>query len=304
MQLFINIVPQTHLNWAALTTLIGEINSQGFASTQLNLQLPSDQTLSVDQASTAATWSLMINQSELPSTTESYYLTLRETDHVLPGAFLQWEQVSKRHPDSLISLATFADRTPLDDQITTYLANYPAEGTPLNTQPKTADERWIALWGLQSYSVQSNLQSQAQLAQRLRPTGILIPAALYDAQWPLASLSQILSGLQKENDVIRLHVPTVQTRDWPEVTPLAWLDELEAVDTSTLDVQWAPIYADFMSNQLNTLLGVTGRRHVSASHHRQLLTRIKDLNTDPTHWWIRLGLLQLLSPQMAHQLFY
>ncbi|KRN02042.1 hypothetical protein FD13_GL000347 [Levilactobacillus senmaizukei DSM 21775 = NBRC 103853] len=297
-------MPQAHLNWAALTTLIGEINSQGFASTQLNLQLPADQTLSADQASTAATWSLMINQPAPTSIAETYALTLRETDHVLPGAFLQWEQVSQRHPASLISLASFAESASLDDQMTAYLANYSAEGTPLNTQPETADERWIALWGLQSYSVQSNLQSQAQLAQRLRPTGILIPATLYDNQWPLASLNQILAGLQQGNDVIRLHVPTILTRDWPEVTPLAWLDELETVDVSHLDVQWAPIYTDFMDHQLNTLLGVAGRRHVSATDHRQLLTRIKDLNTQPAHWWTRLGLLQLLSPQMAHQLFY
>ena len=91
---------------------------------------------------------------------------------------------------------------------------------------------------------------------------------------------------------------------WAEVTPTVWLDELTQIDSTQLDVMWQPAYTDYVQRQLNFLLTVASRKQLSKQAHTTLMTRIKKLITGPTHRWSRLGLLQLVSPRLAHQLFY
>lgn len=307
MHLFINIVPQDQLDWERLTTLIGEITDQHFAAITLNLQLPTDQQLTDDQTRQADAWSLTQNAQPQLSDNETTLLNLRETDHLLPGAFQQWAQVTTQHANSLVSLATFDSAEPVADQITNYLADYQDSNTHLTLQQLAGDTpvtNTTTLWALQSYSVQDNLQTQRLLSQRLRLTGLLLPKALLRADLPLVSLAQTLTVLQNSTDVVRLHVPTLARQAWSATTPLAWLDQLQSITVSDLDVSWQPVFTTYAQNQLNTLLDVAGRHALSSSVHLQLLQRIKHLTIQPTRRWSRLGLLQLVSPRMAHRLFY
>jgi len=307
MHLFINIVPQTQLDWPCLTTLIGEITDQHFADITLNLQLPTDQQLTAEQARQADAWSLTQNTHPQLSATDTTLLNLRETDHLLPGALQQWAQVTAQHAGSLVSLATFDSAEPVTAQIASYLADYQDSSTRLTLQQLAGDTPvtdTTTLWALQSYSVQDNLQTQRLLSQRLRLTGLLLPKALLRTDLPLVSLAQTLTVLQNSTDVVRLHVPTLARQAWSATTPLAWLDQLQSITVSDLDVSWQPVFTTYAQNQLNTLLDVAGRRALSASVHLQLLQRIKHLTVQPTRRWSRLGLLQLVSPRMAHRLFY
>ena len=54
MPIYLNIVPQAQLDWAQLTTLIGETNSQHVTDVSLSLQLPKGQTLTQAQQRQAA----------------------------------------------------------------------------------------------------------------------------------------------------------------------------------------------------------------------------------------------------------
>lgn len=310
MHVFVNIVPQSQLDWACLSTLVGELTSQHFADASFNLQLPADQTLTPEQQHQAAAWGLTINHSQTALAPHNYLINLRETDHVLPGALHQWAQVMAKHTGSPISLAAFDLSEELDTQIMAYVADHQESGLQqtyrqlATTTIDDPDERLLTLWSLQSYSVQTNLQNIRQMTQRIRPTGILLPTERLTPTLPLVSTAQAFAVLRQGTDIVRLHVPTIQRAMWAEVTPTVWLDELTQINTDQLDVMWQPAYADYVQRQLNFLLTVAGRKQLSKQAHTTLMTRIKKLITGPTHRWSRLGLLQLVSPRLAHQLFY
>ncbi|MCT4486910.1 hypothetical protein [Levilactobacillus parabrevis] len=310
MHVFVNIVPQNQLDWACLSTLVGELTSQHFADASFNLQLPADQALTPEQQDQVVAWGLTVNQLQPTLTPHNYLINLRETDHVLPGALHQWAQVMAKHTGSPISLAAFDSSEDLDAQIMAYVADHQESGLQQTyRQVATAsiddpDERLLTLWSLQSYSVQTNLQNIRQMTQRIRPTGILLPTELLTPTLPLVSAAQAFAVLRQGTDIVRLHVPTIQRSMWAEATPIAWLDELTQVDTAKLDVMWQPAYTDYVQRQLNFLLTTASRKQLSKQAHTTLMTRIKQLITGPTHRWSRLGLLQLISPRLAHQLFY
>lgn len=310
MHVFVNIVPQAQLDWAKLSSLIEELANQNFAATTLNLQLPTEQSLTAEQQAQAASWHLSVNDLNLPSTPHNYLLNLREADHVLPGALQQWDQLATQHPGSPISLSAFETTQDLDEQISTYLAEHDSSATQLTFQnltsatPTTPTERQMTLWARQSYSIQTDLQSVGRLTQRIRPTGLLLPVTLLDHDLPLVSIAQAFHVLQLSQDVLRLHVPTIQRQIWAEATPVEWLDELQHIDVQSLGVMWQPAFTEYFQRQLNTLLDTAGKKNLSAANHVQLLSRIKELITPPTKVWSRLGLLRMVSPQMAHRLFY
>lgn len=310
MHILINVVPQNQLDWSCLTTLVGEFTQQNFAAATFNLQLPAGQTLTAAQQQQLTDWQATINQHSTTLTADHYVINLRETDHLLPGALQQWAQVMAKHPGSPISLAAFDLSTPLDDQIMAYVADHQESMLQQTYRQLTsattddATERLITLWSLQSYSVQTNLQNGRLLTQRIRPTGILLPAELLTPSLPLCSAAQAFAVLRQAPDIVRLHVPTLQREMWAEATPIAWLNELEAIDATKLDVMWQPVYADYFQRQLNTLLTTAGHKQLSRSAHLALLARIKQRTLRPTHRWSRLGLLHMLSPRVAHQLFY
>lgn len=310
MHVFINVVPQTKLDWACLSTLVGELTSQHFAAASINLQLPTSQSLTTAQQQQATEWGLTVNQSPVTPAPLNYVINLRENDHILPGALQQWAQVITNHPGSPISLAAFDLQQSLDDQIMAYVADHQESALQRTYRQLTTEtiddpvERLLTLWSLQSYSVQTNLQNVRLMTQRIRPTGILLPTEWLTSTLPLVSAAQAFAVLRQATDIVRLHVPTLQRAMWAEATPIAWLDELEAIDPAQLDVMWQPIYADYFQRQLNAILTAAGHKQLSKPAHTALLARIKQLTTRPTHHWSRLGLLQLLSPRVAHQLFY
>ncbi|UIF29122.1 hypothetical protein KB236_11515 [Levilactobacillus brevis] len=310
MHVFINIVPQTTLDWPCLETLVGELTSQHFAAASFNLQLSATQVLTSAQQQQAKDWGLTLNQLQAPLAPHNYLINLRETDHVLPGALQQWAQVMAKHPGSPISLAAFDLHQSLADQIAAYVMDHQEAALQQTYRQLAADslddpnEQLRTLWSLQSYSVQTNLQSLSQLTQRIRPTGVLLPTELLDTTLPLVSAAQAFAVLRQSPDILRLHVPTLQRAMWVEVTPLAWLNELTQIDVQQLDVMWQPVYQDYFQRQLNALLKAADRKRLSKEAHTELLARIKRNTTRPTHHWSRLGLLQLLSPSVAHQLFY
>lgn len=310
MHVFVNIVPQSQLDWACLSTLVGELTSQHFADASFNLQLPTDQTLTPEQQHQASAWDLTVNQSQSALAPHNYLINLRETDHVLPGAFHQWAQVIANHSGSPISLSAFDLSEDLDTQIMAYVADHQESSLQqtyrqlATTTIDDSDERLLTLWSLQSYSVQTNLQNVRQLTQRIRPTGVLLPTERLTSTLPLVSAAQAFAVLRQGTDIVRLHVPTIQRAMWVEATPTAWLNELTRIDPTHLDVMWQPAYADYMQVQLNSLLTLAGRKQLSKQAHTTLLIRIKQLIDGSTHRWSRLGLLQLVSPRLAHQLFY
>ncbi|MFD1549326.1 hypothetical protein [Levilactobacillus fuyuanensis] len=310
MHVFVNIVPQNQLDWACLSTLVGELTSQHFADASFNLQLPADQTLTPKQQHQTTVWGLTVNNSQTALVPHNYLINLRETDHVLPGALHQWAQVMAKHTGSPISLAAFDLSEDLDTQIMAYVADHQESGLQqtyrqlATTTIDDPDERLLTLWSLQSYSVQTNLQNIRQMTQRIRPTGILLPTERLTPALPLTSTAQAFAVLRQGTDIVRLHVPTIQRAMWAEVTPTAWLDELTQIDATQLDVMWQPAYMAYVQRQLNFLLTVAGRKQLSKQAHTTLMIRIKQLITGPTHRWSRLGLLQLVSPRLAHQLFY
>ncbi|WP_341780326.1 hypothetical protein [Levilactobacillus sp. HBUAS70063] len=310
MHVFINIVPQATLDWECLSTLIGELTNQHFAAASFNLHLNAPQKLTPTQQKQAQDWQLTINQLQLPLAPQNYLINLRETDHVLPGALQQWAQVTAQHPGSPISLAAFDAHQPLHDQIAAYVVDH-QEAALQQTYRQLAsdsldnpDEQLLTLWSLQNYSVQTNLQSVRHLTQRIRPTGILLPTELLNPTLPLASAAQAFAVLRQSPDVVRLHVPTLQRAMWVEATPIAWLNELEKIDVEQLDVMWQPVYQAYFQRQLNALLKSIDRKQLTKEDHTELLARIKQNTTRPLHHWSRLRLLQLLSPRVAHQLFY
>ncbi|ABJ63545.1 MULTISPECIES: hypothetical protein [Levilactobacillus] len=310
MPIYLNIVPQAQLDWAQLTTLIGETNSQHVTDVSLSLQLPKGQTLTQAQQRQAAAWSLTIGRPTITPSEQTYLINLRETDRLLPGALKQWQQVIQQHPNRLISLATFDSGQPLAPQVQDYLEQHADSRLHLTLQQladsklTTANAQQLTLWGLQNYSVQTNLQSLKYLDQRLRPTGLLLPSMQLSPNLPLASLQQTLPILQSATEVIRLHVPTIARQSWAVTTPLTWLTNLQAIDLDHLALGWGPLIAQYQQHQLNQILNIAGRHQLSRPVHLQLLTQIKQTQTPPIHRWSRLGLLRMLSPRVAHQLFY
>jgi len=310
MHIYLNIVPQAQLDWVRLTTLIEEVNGQRFTDISLNLQLPEGQTLTSTQQHQAEAWSLAVGHPDIIPAERTYLLNLRDTDHLLPGAFRQWAQVIQQHPNCLISLATFDSSIALDLQIQDYLTQHIENRLQttlhqlVTDRSDTTSAQQLALWGLQNYSIQTNIQSLKYLSQRLRPTGLLLPSMQLFPDIPLVSLQQTLSLLQSATEVIRLHVPTIARQSWTVTTPLRWLSELQMIDLDHLALGWAPLITQYRQQQFNQILNVAGRRQVSTATHLQLLTQIKQTQTPPLHRWSRLGLLRMLSPRVAHQLFY
>lgn len=310
MHIYLNIVPQAQLDWVRLTTLIEEVNGQRFTDISLNLQLPEGQTLTSTQQHQAEARSLAVGHPDIIPAERTYLLNLRDTDHLLPGAFRQWAQVIQQHPNCLISLATFDSSIALDPQIQDYLTQHIENRLQttlhqlVTDRSDTTSAQQLALWGLQNYSIQTNIQSLKYLSQRLRPTGLLLPSMQLFPDIPLVSLQQTLSLLQSATEVIRLHVPTIARQSWTVTTPLRWLSELQMIDLDHLALGWAPLITQYRQQQFNQILNVAGRRQVSTATHLQLLTQIKQTQTPPIHRWSRLGLLRMLSPRVAHQLFY
>ena len=310
MHVFINIVPQSALDWPCLSTLVGELTSQRFAAASFNLQLTDTQNLTSTQQQQAKDWGLTINQLHAPLDPQNYLINLRETDHVLPGALHQWAQVMAKHPGSPISLAAFDMHQSLADQIAAYVVDHQEAALQQTYRQLATDslddpnEQLLTLWSLQSYSVQTNLQNQRLLTQRIRPTGVLLPTELLDTALPLVSAAQAFAVLRQSTDIIRLHVPTLQRAMWVEATPVAWLSELKKIDVQQLDVMWQPVYQTYFQRQLEALLKSIDRHQLSKEDHTELLARIKHSTTRPARRWSRLGLLQLVSPRVAHQLFY
>lgn len=256
MHIYLNIVPQAQLDWVRLTALIEEVNDQRFPDVSLNLQLPEDQELNSTQRHQAESWSLTVGQPEIIPAERTYLLNLRETDHLLPGAIRQWAQVIQQHPNCLISLATFDSGLSLDLQTQDYLTQHAGNRLQTTLQQLMADSsdavspQQLALWGLQNYSIQTNLQSPKYLNQRLRPTGLLLPSMQVTPDLPLVSLRQTLTMLQSATEVIRLHVPTITTQSWAMTTPMAWLSELQTINFDQLALGWAPLSPNINNNSL------------------------------------------------------
>ena len=79
MPIYLNVVPQAQLDWAQLTTLIGETNSQHVMDVSLSLQLPKGQALTQEQQRQATAWSLTIGRPTITPSEQTYLINLRET---------------------------------------------------------------------------------------------------------------------------------------------------------------------------------------------------------------------------------
>ena len=178
MQLLINIVPNETISWDRLFQLGAAIEAQRFAGVTTNLQLTANQDLTADHQAKLATLNITVqDKPQVPVAKHSYVLNLRENDVLLPGALAQWQSVTTQHAHTPISLATFDNQLPLDEQISDYLMIH-ANNSLLTTyhQLSKSDSVWPQMWGLQNYSVRSNLKNFRLFSQRLRPTGVLLPA--------------------------------------------------------------------------------------------------------------------------------
>lgn len=302
MKLLINITPAKQLDWNKLATLVKNIQSQNFSNVSLNLQLPPHQQLSETQQAAAVTWSLSC--TDRPTTPVDYVLNLWDTDDLLPTALRQWDQLVAQHPDSLVSLATFDSRSALPEQVDAYLQHHSASNlSAVYTQLTDQALSLETLWGIQSYSIQTNLQNQALLPERLKVTGLLLPSALLNAEMPLNSLSQALHVLQQTPDVVRLHVPTLATQSLLTSQPQEAFAQLMALADAPLDITWQPVITTFVQTQLNHLLRSATRYNLSPTAHTKLLRQIKQHHFN-MRFWSRLALLNHLSPRIAHWLFY
>lgn len=302
MKLLINITPAKQLDWDKLATLVKNIQSQNFSNISLNLQLPPHQQLSATQQADAVTWSLSC--ADWPTTPADYTLNLWDTDDLLPAALRQWDQLVTQHPGSLVSLATFDSRSALPEQVDAYLHRHAAANLSV-VYAQLADQALTleTLWGIQSYSIQTNLQNQSLLPERLKVTGLLLPSALLNAEMPLNSLSQALHVLQQTPDVVRLHVPTLATQPLLTSQPQEAFAQLMALTDVPMDIIWHPVITAFVQTELNHLLRSATRYNLSPTAHAQLLRQIKQHHFN-THFWSRLALLNHLSPRIAHWLFY
>lgn len=306
MSLLINLVSPDDLSWERLSQLVTTLNGQRFDGLTLNLQLAAGQTLTSAQQAQLAHQNVTVDtQPTLDRGPHGYLINLQTSDTVLPGALAQWRTVTAQHPATMISLATFESSQPLADQIKTYLATY-SDSPLLATYHTLSDDDalWPQLWGMQSYTLQTNLTNAKLLSQRLRPTGILLPTAALDSQLPLASLAQNLQMLSRTREVIRLHVPTIQRTTWRVEQPLAWLDQLQQGTRVPLDAIWEPLFTTYYQRQLNDLLHTANRRSLSTAQHEALLKQVRRLPVNTTKRWSRLNLLHHLSPNLAHQLFF
>ncbi|RRK10118.1 hypothetical protein D1831_09145 [Lactiplantibacillus garii] len=256
MNLLINIVPNETISWDRLLQLSAAIEAQRFAGVVTNLQLPANQELTgAHQAKLAALHVTVQEQPQLPTTADGYVLNLRETTGLLPGALAQWQSVTSQHANTPVSLATFDNQLPLDEQINDYLTAHANNGL-LRTyqQLSDSDNVWPQLWGLQNYSVQTNLKNFRLLSQRLRPTGVLLPVSQLSPDYPVVSLAQNLQLLSQQTEIIRLHVPTIQNGSWSRDTPLAWFNQLQLGQRVTLNAEWEPVFEKYYRSQLKRLL--------------------------------------------------
>lgn len=302
MTILLNITPEDKLNWNKLTSLINEVHHQHFNDLLLNLQLPHAQYLSKDQQEQARSWGL---SQHLPSTESfDYAISLRETDQLLPGSLLQWSEIVRIHPQSVISLASLNNCSPLYDQLHDYLKHHQERKLSQTFSqlagPTTAT---TTLWSLQHYSIQSGVPSLKQLT-RLQPTGTLLPASLINPKFPLVSLSQLFSALQLTPNLIRLHAPTLITKQWAQTTPLALLEQLHAIDPTKLSTDWQPLFSAYTQAQLSMILKARRYQQLSGTERLKILRQVKKMTLPASHPWTRLNSLRFLSPQIAHWLFY
>lgn len=265
MQLLINIVPNETISWDRLFQLGAAIEAQRFAGVTTNLQLTANQDLTADNQAKLATLNITVqDKPQVPVAKHSYVLNLRENDVLLPGALAQWQSVTTQHAHTPISLATFDNQLPLDEQISDYLMIH-ANNSLLTTyhQLSKSDSVWPQLWGLQNYSVRSNLKNFRLFSQRLRPTGVLLPADQISSDYPLASIAQNLQLLSQHTEIVRLHVPTIQNGQWNRDTPFIWFNQLQAATKVPLSIDWEPAFARYCRSQLRKLLKNTEENHLT-----------------------------------------
>lgn len=254
MRLLINIIPNETIDWDRLLQLSADINQQRPAGVVANLQLDAASLTAAQRDQLVALHVTIQPQPDLISGSDSYVLNLRENDVLFPGAVAQWTSVTAMHPQTPVSLATFDNQLPLDEQVADYVTMH-ADSLLLTTYAHLTDSDnvWPKLWGLQSYSLQTNLTNSKLMSQRLRPTGVLLPVDQLSTAYPVASLAQNLQLLSQQAEIIRLHVPTIQNGLWGRDTPLAWLDQLQAGRTVPLDIKWQLAFERYFKWQLKKL---------------------------------------------------
>ncbi|CAM3236077.1 hypothetical protein [Lactiplantibacillus plajomi] len=272
MQLLINIVSVEPFDWNNLNQLVQSIRHQQTDNVKIQLADDLAQALTDEQRQ-----ALVTNPTtEWPTSATTYVLNLCPSDRLLPGAIAQWQSVLTEHPHTAISLATFNTATPVTEQAESYLARH-TDNLLLDTylRMSNAENVWPQLWGLQNYSLQGNLKSFKYLSQRLRPTGIILPADQLATTYPLAAVSQNLQLLNQQTEIIRLHVPTIQLTSWFHTVPLEWAAQLEAALTVPLTPDWQPQYLKYYRSQLKKLINDKSDAPLTDTQRQKLANQLE-----------------------------